>query len=153
MITRPAFKTASGTAVAGRTTNATLEANGALSVALVPDAGYYTVVYQLGPASKERSIGKCRRARRRTGGGADDAGFGRSGQPVSMQYVNSELAIKANDSALVDGRGREAITGAKSLIKNGQNCRLPQCLYGGEEPGSATDRYPSAVMQGCKKVQ
>ena len=55
IITWPAFVTASGTAVAGGTTNVTLGANGALSVALVPNASatpagvYYTVVYQLGP--------------------------------------------------------------------------------------------------------
>jgi len=58
MITRPAFKTASGTAVAGSTTNATLEANGALSVALVPNAGYYTVVYQLGRRGKNGVLGR-----------------------------------------------------------------------------------------------
>jgi len=48
-------------------------------------------------------------------------------------------AIKAEDSGVVDLRGRETITAAKSLI-NGQNCRLPQCLYVGDEPGSAADR-------------
>src|SRR5271166_4721221 len=54
IITWPAFVTASGTAVAPGTTNVTLGANGALSVALVPNAGaspagvYYSVVYQLG---------------------------------------------------------------------------------------------------------
>ena len=55
IITWPAFLTASGVAVAGGATTTTLGANGALSVALVPNAGaspaevYYTVVYQLGP--------------------------------------------------------------------------------------------------------
>src|SRR5437868_13853476 len=55
IITWPAFVTASGTAVAAGTSNVTLGANGALSVALVPNtdatpAGmYYSVVYQLGP--------------------------------------------------------------------------------------------------------
>jgi hypothetical protein len=55
IITWPAFVTSSGAAVAGGTTNMALGANGALSVALVPNAGatpadvYYTVVYQLGP--------------------------------------------------------------------------------------------------------
>jgi hypothetical protein len=58
MITRPAFKTASGTAVAGSTTNATLEANGALSVAPGPNAGYYTVVYQLGRRGKNGVLGR-----------------------------------------------------------------------------------------------
>jgi hypothetical protein len=55
IITWPAFVPSSGAAVAGGTTNTALGANGALSVALVPNAGatpaevYYTVVYQLGP--------------------------------------------------------------------------------------------------------
>ena len=50
IITWPAFVTASGTAVAGGAKSVTLGANGALSVALVPNAGatpagvYYTVV-------------------------------------------------------------------------------------------------------------
>src|SRR5579864_946454 len=54
IITWPAFVTASGTAVAGGSTSVTLGPDGALSVALVPNAGaspagvYYTVVYQLG---------------------------------------------------------------------------------------------------------
>src|SRR5438270_13990678 len=54
IITWPAFVTTGGTAVAGGVTNVTLGANGALSVALVPNAGatpagmYYTVVYQIG---------------------------------------------------------------------------------------------------------
>jgi hypothetical protein len=49
-------------------------------------------------------------------------------------------AIKAEDSGVVDLRGRETITAAKSFINNGQNCRLPQCLYVSDEPGSAADR-------------
>ncbi|PYX45165.1 MAG: hypothetical protein DMG79_19825, partial [Acidobacteria bacterium] len=58
IITWPAFLTASGTAVAGGATNVALGANGALSVALVPNAGanpagmYYTVVYQTGAQVK-----------------------------------------------------------------------------------------------------
>jgi hypothetical protein len=55
IITWPAFVTAGGAAVAGGTSSVTLGASGALSVALVPNAGatpagvYYSVVYQLGP--------------------------------------------------------------------------------------------------------
>ena len=55
IITWPAFVTSGGVAVAAGTTNTTLGANGALSVALVPNAGatpagvYYSVIYQLGP--------------------------------------------------------------------------------------------------------
>ena len=62
IITWPAFQTASGTAVAGGATTVTLGPNGALSVALVPNAGatpagvYYTVVYQLGAAVAAQEI-------------------------------------------------------------------------------------------------
>ena len=62
IITWPAFVTASGTAVAAGTTNVGLGANGALSVALVPNEGatpagvYYSVIFQLGPAVAAREI-------------------------------------------------------------------------------------------------
>jgi hypothetical protein len=58
----PAFMTAGGTAVAPGVTTTTLGSGGALSVALVPNAGanpagvYYSVVYQLGPAVASREI-------------------------------------------------------------------------------------------------
>ena len=51
IITWPAFLTSGGTAVAAGVANVTLGSNGALNVALVPNAGatptgsYYTVVY------------------------------------------------------------------------------------------------------------
>lgn len=120
IITWPAFLTANGTAVAGGTTTASLGANGALSVALVPNAGatpvgvYYTVVYQLGPGEVRTeywvvptTTPENLAAVRTT------PGSGVSGQPVSMQYVNSELATKANDSAVVHLSGTETISGAK----------------------------------------
>lgn len=53
LISWPAFTTGSGVAIAGGTKSVTLGAGGALSVALVPNAGatpsttVYTVVYQL----------------------------------------------------------------------------------------------------------
>ena len=55
ILTWPSFVTSSGTAVAAGSTSAKLGANGALSIALAPNAGatpagvYYTVVYQVGP--------------------------------------------------------------------------------------------------------
>jgi hypothetical protein len=42
-------------------------------------------------------------------------GSGTAGQPVSMQYVNSELATKANDSAVVHLGGAETISGTKTF--------------------------------------
>ncbi len=122
IITWPAFVTASGTAVAGGTTNVTLGTNGALSVALVPNAGatpagsYYTVVYQIGPGEVKTEFwlvpttSPANLAAVRT-----TPGSGAAGQPVSMQYVNSALAMKANDSAVVHLAGTETISGTKTF--------------------------------------
>ena len=120
IITWPAFVTASGTAVAGGAKNVTLGASGVLSVALVPNAGatpagvYYTVVYQIGsgqvktedwvvPTNSPANLATVRTT----------PGSGVAGQAVSMQYVNSALSTKANDSAVVHLGGTETISGAK----------------------------------------
>lgn len=122
IISWPAFATAGGAAVAAGTTNVTLGANGALSVALVPNAGatpagiYYNVVYQLGPGevrteswvvptTSPANLATVRMT----------PGSGLAGQAVSMQYVNSELATKADDSAVVHLDGTETITGTKTF--------------------------------------
>lgn len=120
IITWPAFVSASGAAIAGGKTSVALGANGALSVALVPNAEatpagvYYTVVYQLGPGQVKTEYwvvpteSPANLATVRT-----TPGSGLAGQPVSMQYVNSELATKADDSAVVHLNGAEMISGAK----------------------------------------
>jgi trimeric autotransporter adhesin len=122
IITWPAFLTVSGAAVAGGTTTTTLGTNGALSVALVPNAGatpagmYYTVVYQLGPAEVRTeywmvpATSPANLAAVRTAPGS-----GVAAQPVSVQYVNSALATKANDSAVVHLSGTETISGTKTF--------------------------------------
>src|SRR5450755_43112 len=122
IITWPAFVTASGSAVAGGTANVAVGANGALSVALVPNAGatpagvYYTVVYQLGPGTARTeywvvpTTSPANLAAVRT-----TPGSGVAGQPVSMQYVNSALATKANDSAVVHLSGAETVSGTKTF--------------------------------------
>ena len=122
VITWPVFLTASGAAVAGGTTTTTLGANGALNVALVSNASaspagvYYTVVYQLGPGDVRTeywvvpTTSPANLAAVRT-----TPGSGIAVQPVSMQYVNSELATKANDSAVVHLNGSETISGVKTL--------------------------------------
>jgi hypothetical protein len=46
--------------------------------------------------------------------GTDDAGVGNGGQPVSMQYVNSALATKTDDSTVIHLNGLETISGGKS---------------------------------------
>ena len=114
--------------MAGGTTTTTLGANGALSVALVPNTGatpagaYYTVVYQLGPGEVRTEFwvvpttSPANLATVRT-----TPGSGVAGQPVSMQYVNSELATKANDSAVVHLNGGRDDQRRKNIR------RRPQC--------------------------
>ena len=125
IITWPAFVSASGAAVAAGETSVALGANGALSVALVPNAGatpagvYYTVVYQLGPGQVKTEFwvvpatSPANLATVRT-----TPGTGLAGQPVSMQYVNSELANKADDSAVVHLSGAETISGTKTFASS-----------------------------------
>lgn len=122
IITWPAFVSSGGAAIAAGSTSTTLGANGALSVALVPNAGaspagvYYTVVYQLGPGEVKTeywvvpaaSTANLSQVRTTPGSGV-------AGQPVSMQYVNSALAAKADDAAVVHVNGSETISGAKTF--------------------------------------
>jgi len=131
IISWPAFVTAGGAAVAAGNTSVTLGANGALSVALAPNAGatpagvYYTVVYQLGagqvrteywlvPASSPANLATVRTT----------PGSGVAAQPVSMQYVNSALAAKADDSSVVHLNGQETISGLKTFA-NAPNVPTP----------------------------
>jgi len=122
IITWPAFVAASGTAVAAGALDVTLGANGALNMALASNAGanpagaYYSVVYQLGPGEVRTEYwvvptsSPATLAQVRTTPGA-----GTAAQPVSMQYVNSALAGKANDSAVVHLAGTETVTGTKTF--------------------------------------
>lgn len=122
IISWPAFETASGTAVAPGNVQVTLGTNGALSVALAPNAGavpagvYYSVVYQLQPSEVRTeywvvpATSPATLAQVRT-----TPGSGTAGQPVSMQYVNTALAAKANDNAVVHLANSETITGTKSF--------------------------------------
>lgn len=108
----------------GGSKNAALGASGALSIALLPNAGatpagvYYTVVYQIGsgqvktedwvvPTSSPANLATVRTTLR----------SGVAGEAVSLQYVNSALAKKANDSAVVDLGGTETISSGKSAAK------------------------------------
>jgi hypothetical protein len=121
IITWPAFATASGAVLGAGTTSVTLD-KGTFSVALVPNAGanpagvYYTVVYQLGPGQVKTEFwvvptsSPANLAAVRT-----SAGSGVAAAAASMQYVNSELAKKADDSAVVHVNGTETISGAKTF--------------------------------------
>jgi hypothetical protein len=122
LISWPAFVTTSGTAVAAGNVEVTLGSNGALNVGLTPNAGatpagvYYTVVYQLQPSEVRTEYwvvptsSPATLAQVRTTPGA-----GVAAQPVSMQYVNSQLATKANDNAVVHLAGAETVSGAKTF--------------------------------------
>jgi len=120
VISWPAFVTASGNAVAAGVLDATLGTGGALNVALASNASatppgvYYTVVYQLGPGEVRTEYwvvptsSPTTLAQVRTTPGA-----GTAAQPVSMEYVNTALVGKANDSAVVHLAGTETVTGTK----------------------------------------
>ncbi|HUO13630.1 MAG TPA: hypothetical protein VMX38_01490 [Verrucomicrobiae bacterium] len=128
IITWPAFLTSGGAAVGAGSTNVTLGTNGALSVSLVPNAGaspagvYYSVTYQLGAGEVRTeywivpaSTGAVNLAAVRT-----TPGSGVAAQPVSIEYVNSQLAT------VVHLNGAETITGTKTFstapnVPNPQN--------------------------------
>jgi hypothetical protein len=122
IITWPAFVTAGGTAVAGGSTTVTLGTNGALSVALVSNANatpagmYYTVVYQLGPGTVKTEYWVVPTTSPATIAQViTTPGSGQAAAPVSLQYVNTQLATKANDDAVVHLADAETITGIKSF--------------------------------------
>ena len=164
IITWPAFTTASGTAIAGGSTSVTLGPSGALTVALVPNAGatpagvYYTVIYQLGagqvktetwvvPTNSPVNLAAVR----------STPGTGLAGQPASIQYVNSELATKANDSAVVHLGGPETISGDISFAgaSNGiigglyaGSVSVPGCLAGFRVSPNGAGSNIQAVING-----
>jgi len=123
LISWPAFTTAAGQAIAAGTASTVLGNGGTLSVQLVPNVGaippgtFYTVVYQLDdgtvkteywavPTTSPATIAMVRTTP------------GSSGQPSQLateQFVNTALAGKANDSAVVHLNGSETITGTKQF--------------------------------------
>ena len=123
LISWPEFTTAGQQAVAAGNTATTLGAGGALSVNLVSNANatpantVYTVVYRLDdntvkteywvvPTTSPTTLA----AVRTTLGGNSPLS-----QLATQQYVNTALASKANDAAVVHIGGSETITGAKQF--------------------------------------
>ena len=123
LISWPEFTTATGAAVAAGNTGVTLGTGGALSVGLVANANatpantVYSVVYQLDdgtvkteywavPTTSPTTIS----AVRTTLGATSSAS-----QMATQQYVNTALAGKANDAAVVHLAGTETIVGAKQF--------------------------------------
>jgi hypothetical protein len=122
VITWPAFVTAGGTAVAPGSLNVTLGTNGALNVALTPNAGatpantYYTVVYQLQPSEVRTEFWSVPASSPATLAAVRTTpGSGTAAPAVSLQYVNTALAAKANDNAVVHLTGSETVTGSKTF--------------------------------------
>jgi len=116
------FTTADGKPVAAGNTSATIGANGALSVNLVPNVGaapanaYYQVVYQLNdnsvhteywvvPAESPAKLAQVRAT----------PGTGSTASLVSKQYVDSAIAGKAADGSVVHLSGLETIAGTKQF--------------------------------------
>jgi len=123
LISWSAFTTADGHAIAAGKTSTVLGNGGALSVQLVPNAGatppntFYTVVYQLNdgtvktefwsvPTTSPATIASVR---------TTPGSVGQPSQLATQQFVNTALAGKANDSAVVHLNGSETITGTKQF--------------------------------------
>jgi len=122
VISWPAFITAAGSPVAAGRSNVTLGSNGSLSVALVSNAGanpagvYYTAVYQLNDGSNKTEywlVGTASPENLATV--RTTPGSGTAVAPVSLQYVNTALAAKANDNAVVHLATAETIAGTKTF--------------------------------------
>src|SRR5438270_10095039 len=123
LITWPAFTASDGSAVAAGTMSLTIGSAGALTAALVPNAGanpagtYYRVVYQLNdgtsntefwsvPATSPTTIGAIRSL-------VVPATV--AAQFVTKAYVDTQIAGKANDAGVVHTAGTESITGTKQF--------------------------------------
>jgi len=144
LISWPEFTTASSGAVAAGNTSVTLGTGGSLSVGLVPNANatpantVYTVVYQLDdgtvkteywivPTNSPTTIS----AVRTTLGAGNSAS-----QMATQQYVNTALAGKANDAAVVHLSGTETVVGLKQFT-------VPPAL---PTPVNATDAANKAYV-------
>jgi hypothetical protein len=123
LISWPAFTTSGGAAVAAGSKSVTLGTAGALSVALVPNAGaspsnlVYTVVYQLSdgtvkteywivPTSSPATLAAVRTI---LGSGSGASSL------ASRQYVDTSVSGKAADTAVVHKAGSETISGVKQF--------------------------------------
>ncbi|PYX88901.1 MAG: hypothetical protein DMG68_06870 [Acidobacteria bacterium] len=121
LISWPAFTTLDSNPVAAGSRTVVLGPQGALSVDLVPNLGaipagtLYRVVYQTesGVTTEYWSVGTSSptiiAAVRTT------PGSGTASALVSRQYVDTVVAGKANDTAVVHNNGNETITGSKQF--------------------------------------
>ncbi len=123
LVSWPAFTTASGSGIAAGTKSVTLGSGGALSVALVPNAGaipantVYTVVYQLADGTVKTEFWIVPTSSPATLAGIRTT-LGSGGAATSLaskQYVDTSVSNKASDAAVVHKSGSETITGVKQF--------------------------------------
>jgi hypothetical protein len=123
LISWPAFTTAAGSPVAAGSTSVAIGTGGSISVALVANAGaapagtLYSVVYRLsdGTTSSEYwSVGTASPAT--IASVRTTPGSGTAIQMVTRQYLDSAVASKANDAAVIHATGNESINGSKAFM-------------------------------------
>ncbi len=122
LISWPAFSTSDGKPVAAGTISVALGTQGALSVALAPNAGatpaatFYTVVYQLSDNTVKTEFWTVGTTSPTTIAAVRTTlGTGTATQMASKQYVDSVVGGKATDAAVVHKSGVEAISGTKQF--------------------------------------
>jgi hypothetical protein len=138
--TWPAFVTARGTFVAGGSTTATLGADGALNVALVPNAGatpagvYYTVVYRIGSRD------------------------GKTEYWIVPATFPTNLATKGSALTRIDAVAQRDIVdpdkfkaGISMLVDDAD--AVPECFVRGEGRGAAVSGHPVVKSPPFRKVR
>lgn len=123
LISWPAFTTANGAPVAAGTMDVDLGLNGEVQIALAPNAGatpagtYYKVVLKLedGTTSTEYWVVPATSPAQIAGIRSRLMPSNMAVQMVTREYVDSAVAGKANDSAVVHREGAEVINGSKQF--------------------------------------
>ncbi|HEX6503428.1 MAG TPA: hypothetical protein VF011_09275 [Terriglobales bacterium] len=123
LISWPAFTTSAGTPVATGSTSVTIGAGGTLSVALVPNTGatpagtLYTIVYRLSDGTSATEYWLVGTTSPATIASVRTVpGSGTAAQMVTRQYLDSAVAGKANDSAVIHASGNESVSGTKAFM-------------------------------------
>ena len=122
LIAWPAFTTSNGDPVATGSMSVTLGVGGSLSVALVPTMGatpsgtLYTVIYRLSDGAATTEFWAVGTASPTTIAAVRTTpGSGTAAQMVSRQYLESVVAGKAIDTAVLHKSGSESIDGVKTF--------------------------------------
>lgn len=123
LISWPAFTTSAGIPVATGSTSVTIGAGGTLTVALVPNAGatpagtLYTIVYRLSDGTSATEYWLVGTTSPATIASVRTVpGSGTAAQMVTRQYLDSAVAGKANDSAVIHATGNESVSGTKAFM-------------------------------------